>query len=80
MNKKEIDETTVVADMSYFDHKANRSNDVSNQKQPKELIRGKQLVPFISGTLAAAFLMLLIYVVVYGIVIGIMYLLFQRIN
>ncbi len=80
MNKKEIDETTVVADMSYFDHRTKRNNVVSEQKQPKELIRGRQLIPFIKGTLAAAFLMLMIYVVVYGIVIGIMYLLFQNVK
>ena len=80
MKNKEIDETTVVADMSYLDHKTGRNNVVSERKQPEELIRGRQLIPFIKGVLAAAFLIALVYIVVYGIVIGILYLLFQNVH
>ena len=80
MKNKDIDETTVIADMSFLDGKHKSNNRSSDTKKPEELIKGKQLIPFIKGVLAAAFLIALVYIVVYGIVIGVMYLLFENMH
>lgn len=77
-NKEELDEETTIADMSFLDRKRIVPRFKSNDDNDSEPLRGSNLWAFIRGTLSATLLIGLIYAVVFGVLILLMYLYFKR--
>lgn len=81
-NKIEDDDNAVIADMSEVGGKFRKrifNTDIPEEnKQEGEKLTGKNLFAAILGSLSASLLIGLVYVVIFGIVIFIMYTLFKN--
>ena len=85
-NKKELeelDEETTIADMSFLEENRRhfrRREKPQEQPQNNETLSGDNLKAFIHGTLLASLLIGMVYAVVFGIFILILYLYFKSLG
>lgn len=75
-NREEIDEETTIADMSFLDRKRIFPR-INKQDTDNEPLRGSNLWAFLKGTLSATLLIAMVYAVVFGLFILLIYLYFR---